>query len=493
MTPPPAWAVPLVVGVTGEQVRGSANREAVHAAFESIIGELRAEYPHTPLLVLSTEALERDDPALEAARAQQIAVAQERSLARVSHLSDILVVFADPAAPEDGAETSAVVALRETGRAEEHRRLLEPPEVATTYHVAVPRDGAVDAPLEIRRVYPHRFEGDPRSGADFAAALDRLDRFNADIAASAAPPAGVLPSERLFAAVDAAANSLQRRLFFWQRALYTIAFVAAAMQIVGGEIGPSGPYLEVVAVALTLLAYAIVRRSDYQNRYQDYRALGEGLRVQSAWTHAGVPDAVDTSYLRMQQSELLWIRGALRTVGLLQSEAVEDTQDGTALRTWVEGQRQYFRAASGAQNRRKMRFGRIVAILAPLNLGVGLLLLAAVALPPSWYGGWRAAVELHRPAVNYTAGVFAGLAALVVAIVTSYTRTRAFSENANRYQRMFLIFDEAYRLLEQTPPPDPLARRELARELGREALAEHAEWLLSQRERPVSIVYTSAA
>ncbi len=493
MTPAPACAVPLVVGVTGEQVHGPAIREAVHAAFEEIIGELRAEYPHTPLLVLSTESPARDDPALEAARSQQIPIAQERSLARVSHFSDILVVFEDPAAPADGAETSAVIALRETGRIGEHRRLLEPPEVATTYHVAIPTDAAAGAPLEIRRIYPHRFKDDPRSGADFAAALDRLDRFNADIAAIAVPASGSLLSERFFAAVDAAANGLQRRLFFWQRALYTIAFVAAAMQIAGGEIGPSGPYLKVVAVALTLLAYVIVRRSDYQNRYQDYRALGEGLRVQSAWTHAGVPDAVDSSYLRMQQSELLWIRGALRTVGLLQSVGADDAQDITALRQWVEEQRLYFHDASGAQNRKKIRFGRIVGILAPLNLGFGLLLLAAFALPPNWYGGWRASVELHRPAVDYAAGVFAGLAALVIAIVTSYTRTRAFSENANRYQRMFLIFEEAHRVLDQSPPPDPLARRELARELGREALAEHAEWLLSQRERPISIVYTSAA
>jgi hypothetical protein len=485
--------VPLVVGVTGGHHQSAEIRETVRAAFERILGELRAAYPHTPLLVLSTETPEGDDPTLEAARAQQISIAQERTLARVSHFSDILVVFSDPASPADRAEASAVVALRETGRSAEHRRLLEPPEVATTYHVAVRGDGATEVPLEVRRIYPHRFKDDRRSAADFDAALTRLDRFNADIAPIEVPAAGLLPSERLFTAVDTAANSLQRRLFFWQRALYTIAFVAAATQIAGGNIGPWGSYLKVIAVALTLLAYLVVRRSDYQNRYQDYRALGEGLRVQSAWTHAGVADSVDTSYLRMQQTELLWIRSALRTVGFLQSAGQDGTRNITAVRVWVEEQRRYFQNASAVQNRRKVRFGRIVNILAPLNLGAGLLLLAGLSLPPSWYGGWLSSIEFHRDAVKYAAGVFAGLAALVIAIVTSYMRTRAFSENANRYQRMFLIFDEAHRLLAESPEPDPAAQRELARELGREALAEHAEWLLSQRERPVSVVYTSAA
>ena len=491
MTPETRCAVPLVVGVTGGRHVGAQIRETIGAAFAGILGELRAAHPHTPLLVLSTEMPDAEVPPLEAARAQQIAIAQERTLARVSHFSDILVVFSDPASPAAHAETSEVVALRETGRAAEHRRLLEPPEVATTYHVAVPSDDATESPLEVRRIYPHRFQDDRRSAADFAAALARLDRFNADIAAIAVPAGGLLPSERLFRAVDAAANTLQRRLFFWQRALYTLAFVAAAAQIGGSVIGPWGSYLKVVAVVLTLGAYLVVRRSDYQNRYQDYRALGEGLRVQSAWTHAGVPDSVDTSYLRMQQTELLWIRCALRTAGFLQSAVRDDPLDIAAVRLWVEDQRRYFQNASVVQNLRKVRFGRIINILAPVNLGAGLLLLAGLSLPPSWYAGWFS-LQPHRDDLKNAAGVFAGLAALVIAILASYMRTRAFSENANRYQRMFLIFDEAARLLAASPEPDPATERELARELGREALAEHAEWLLSQRERPVSVVYTSA-
>jgi len=59
-------------------------------------------------------------------------------------------------------------------------------------------------------------------------------------------------------------------------------------------------------------------------------------------------------------------------------------------------------------------------------------------------------------------------------------------------ERMYLMFDEASLWLSGEAGRPLVEVRELAAELGREALAEHAEWLLAQRERPIRVVHVGA-
>jgi hypothetical protein len=127
----------------------------------------------------------------------------------------------------------------------------------------------------------------------------------------------------------------------------------------------------------------------------------------------------------------------------------------------------------------------------PVNVVAGAAFLIGLIGPKSW--SIRVPMPFGRFGdLEYSLGVLAGLAALTIALLISYVRARAFSEHANRYQRMYLLFDQAYRLLQGPPELDEATQREVARQLGREALAEHAEWLLTQRERPISVVYTGA-
>jgi hypothetical protein len=48
------------------------------------------------------------------------------------------------------------------------------------------------------------------------------------------------------------------------------------------------------------------------DKYQDYRALAEGMRVQFYWRLAGLKLSVADHYLRKQRSELDWICSAIR-------------------------------------------------------------------------------------------------------------------------------------------------------------------------------------
>ncbi len=106
-------------------------------------------------------------------------------------------------------------------------------------------------------------------------------------------------------------------------------------------------YLGCWALGLGLWWFC-VRRTDYQNRRQDYRALAEALRVQFYWRVAGLPDAAEDHYLRKQRSELEWIRYALRTWNALGTDGPEADATGVpagigfVARFWVRGQHDYF-------------------------------------------------------------------------------------------------------------------------------------------------------
>jgi len=70
-------------------------------------------------------------------------------------------------------------------------------------------------------------------------------------------------------------------------------------------------------VAAPILGFSvyhfIVERGEWQNRFQDYRALAEGMRVQIFWASSALPSAVSDHYLRLQRDETRL--GAIRVAG----------------------------------------------------------------------------------------------------------------------------------------------------------------------------------
>ncbi len=74
-----------------------------------------------------------------------------------------------------------------------------------------------------------------------------------------------------------------------------------------------------VFLALVVLAVIVavwVKGVGLQDRFQDYRALAEGLRVEFYWRLARVRESVYDHYLARQEGELDWIRNAMRAARL---------------------------------------------------------------------------------------------------------------------------------------------------------------------------------
>jgi hypothetical protein len=520
-------SVPLVVGVTGHRDLLAEDAERLGACLEGLLGEIAAQVQHTPLVLLSALAAGADILAAEVALRRGIAVVAllpmpvaayradfdddvgrrfdavlercalvqvvgraphdlgEReacyavSDAYLARHSNYLIALWDGVEGAKAAGTAAVVRMRLHGSPTNTSALLEPLDTGSVYRIVTRRRSkpSVDGPFRIERLYPdeERAEGD--AGAAERAASERLDVLNGDLASGGIAPGEDGSEAVVLRAVDAAANSLQRRSVAVERALYILAFVAASAQVVlKDDTWSTFVKIALLAVALVVLLYA--RRARVDSRYEDYRALAEGLRVADAWRGAGLKASVDRYYLRMQAGELQWIRRALRSVALLEtSGAVADPKP--ALARWIAGQETYYGRAAARERTRQSRCDALAFVLTSLNLFASIVVAALLVVP---FPPVRAFVATQREVMHGILPLFIAWAALSAGLLWSYANERRFGESARRYARMHLLFARARRQLERTADPE-----ELALELGRESLAEHADWLLTRRARPVSV------
>ncbi len=237
-----------------------------------------------------------------------------------------------------------------------------------------------------------------------------------------------------------------------------------------------------IYLAIWLVAYVVwwwAHRQDCQDKFQDYRALAEALRVQFAWDLAGLDNAVEDSYLRKQRGELEWIRYALRTWKWQQGDPAGAPGQQVPLkhlqlirRVWIGGQRDWFRPKHRDQHSNAECFPRWGRRVFLLSLAVALIL---------------AVCEIHGD------GEFADyfLAAIGILTVTAATaiawgEKMAYAEHANQYRTMHTLFAIAAWRFDR-PGATDAERVQILRELGKEALAENGDWLLMHRERRLEL------
>jgi hypothetical protein len=543
-------AVSLIVGVTGHRDVVPSDEEALRAAFARILDDIRRDAPSTPLALLCGMAGGADTIAAEVALARGVPVIaclpapidgyeldfppDERTALRARlgrcaavvtlpssadadagyravgnyllTFSHVLVAFWDGVASERPGGTSDVVRGRLEGtQTTQLRAPFEPPapDVGPVVQIVTPRAGAGRSPDSLATImhFPPRRRGDDRSRSDFEEALRQFDAYNCELAlqrrrAPADPSLAALQTW-----TDAAANRLQRISLRYLNLLYFLGLCVAVVSVLADAV------TRFVTILATYFAYAAHRNSSAQARYQDYRAVSEALRVQQAWNDAALGESlVDSAYLRMQQSELMWIRMALRSVTLIfcrlggspRSENVAD------YRRWVDGQIAFFAKAArrnDAINRSLHRSGLIATIAGALAGGALLALanLGKIAAPGSpgplrALAGGLASSAAGAYAAGHQAGLVSWGTALLTlggvyyALIATYSQNRAFEMNAKRYQRMHFLFDDARQRLDEIGAGAPGSRRHVVFELGREALVEQADWLLTRRDQPLSLI-----
>ncbi|MBC7990962.1 MAG: hypothetical protein H7Y19_15470 [Luteimonas sp.] len=336
------------------------------------------------------------------------------------------------------------------------------------------------------------------ASAELPGAFDLMFRrhaqFNADtrrhaeaIALQAATASDVVPGpiERVFDSADWLARMYQRRVTRVLRITYVLAalmgfafftytHIATQNLVIYGFLG-----LFLAGMAVMLVA----RRGDWQRKYLDYRALAEGLRVQSYWRRAGIVDIntpvfAHDNFLQKQDVALGWIRNVMRGASLdgllLPMPSNIEAQVDAVIEDWIgasdgRGQLGYYAATAKRKTRTHVR-AELLGLFC-IGLGVGISALLAI-----FAGQFDAELKHHLVSVL-------GILSVAAAVHEAYAYKKADKELIKQYRFMQRIFGAARRrLASATSVKD---KQRILRALGEAALTEHAEWTLMHRERPL--------
>jgi hypothetical protein len=369
------------------------------------------------------------------------------------------------------------------------RKELDLTVVGPVKHVATARgngakvsrnDGAA-----ARTIYPRVITG---AGAEaFEKAKDDIDRFNRD----AVRAREGISTRTVREEAAAVANKYRLRTTFALGSIFVMVFLSVIGFNIYSDL-PSHPlwllsvYLYCVVCAFA--AYYVSRREEWQNRYQDCRALAEVLRVAHYWAMAGIADPVAEIFTENHRAEIDWLSVAIRAVTepLVAEHAAPGTEEAVVnlrrvYEEWLAHEYRYFTAFAGRRERRRYEISaRVVSVAVILSI---LLTVAMGFFPP------------HGLSNNlwHTLLFAAAVLAIVAGLLNSYSDKRGWAEHARRYEVMAVLFGRARErvaeFLEHGEPDEAAIRRvrEILRNLGEEAIREGAAWLDLHRSRPINV------
>ena len=399
---------------------------------------------------------------------------------------------------------------------------IDTPESGPVYHLVTPRVSNPDtegAPFTRRKLFP---KGYAREAERFAHIRRRLDTFNRDVNDRATflawqvqksehylfpesetkelPPLLQSLRER-FATADSLAIYFQRLTQRTLSQLFVLVMLVAISFELYAHFFPARHWILVVYLVLLAGAYfwfnRRAKRQDYQNKYQDYRALAEGTRVQFFWQLAGLKLSAADHYLRRQRSELDWICSAIRvwnipgeiespaSVNPVATEHVRCLE--LVLRYWVKDQSRFFVKAAKRDHDKLERYEPYVKVLLRIGIVVTVVVALALVIPHPWRHEAYELIEEHHGLHGLLLSLIS-LPAIGAALLHGYIEKRALSEHTKQYSRMGMIFSNAQERLSQLIKEGQYTQAEnLIEELGKEALEENGDWVLLHRERPLEV------
>jgi hypothetical protein len=296
-------------------------------------------------------------------------------------------------------------------------------------------------------------------------------------------PAGVRDIDHIYRTADWLAIHFQKRFLMLLRSTHVLALLMGMMYIAYSDVYAAKTFI-IAFVGFFLVAAAIQKfgaKHAWHRKYLDYRTLAEGLRVQFYWAMAGVrSDSVSKfahdNFLKMQDSDLGWIRNVMRVAGLECDVSPNLDKPGLyfAISEWIgdetSGQLGYYRRKATekiARNKRTERFAGIV------------LWVSVSAFALFVFASDELAHSVRGPVV-----ILMGVLLLSIGIRQSYGHSIADFELIKQYEFMFRTFSKAYRRIKQSDNDEE--RRRILRLVGDVALDEHAEWILMHRERSIN-------
>ena len=267
------------------------------------------------------------------------------------------------------------------------------------------------------------------------------------------------------------------------RAIHVLAVLMGLSFLLYSDLGAPDWMLWVFLLffVVGVLVATAAHQRDWHRKYIDYRALAEGLRVQSYWRRAGLsligdPEFAHDNFMQKQDVELGWIRNVMRQVGLIPlpeiidaAQAVEDVVEDWVGHPGCSGQLGYYERKAELCERHHLRTQSLGK--ACLWVGIGISLFLAL---------FHGALQANTRNLLVTT---MGTLSVIAAVREAYAYRKADKELVKQYRFMRRIYRNARTALDAAG--SVRERREILRALGDAALAEHAEWALMHRDRPI--------
>ncbi len=282
----------------------------------------------------------------------------------------------------------------------------------------------------------------------------------------------------LYSGADVLSQYYQKKtsgLINWIYALFLVAV------LLYGLINMSS-YLVLFYIGLIPAIALLVKKSlkdRVEDRFLDYRALAEGLRVQVFWTLCGINENVSSHYLSKYEGLLTWIRKAVRSIEImtLRTDSGDGRRDKSALvditkRLWIDSQLDYFRSKRRPIFMRSRQFGNVVFLSFVFTL-----------LTDVVYGAYVLIAGVDNGKAINDFQILLGVIAAVGVAAQAYKNKKAYDELERRYSLAQQIYAAAKRELEIGKVP----AEKILVAVGREALLENSDWLWTHRNVPIEL------
>lgn len=253
------------------------------------------------------------------------------------------------------------------------------------------------------------------------------------------------------------------------------------------EILPFAPYILFLSPIFFLLCVIISRhvsKSRLEERYYDYRALAECLRVQFYWKSVSINENAHSSYSKKNEYELGWIVAAAKNISmdinyeLALGNGPKPDYDSVK-EHWMSNQFHYFEKKDNANKKNIGKHKKVMYTLFGASLVFVLLLIMERLVFINYYNGeYLMHLFLFLIDVSLAGG----------AIISGYLDKSQLESELKQYSRMIMIFREGIKeYCDVCKEGDEEYIKKTIIELGKDALAESADWVLFNKMNNIDI------
>jgi hypothetical protein len=505
-------SIPLLIGIIGHRELPDEYRGVLEAELSQALDNVRSQMPNTPIVLVSSLAegadrfgalvglergmelivplpFERDvfqsdfpnnaeefENLLKRAQCSFVATESEYSgyegasrwIARHCQIT-IAIWDGEQEAPARGGTAHTVRLRHQVGEAG-HTLATVADYLGPVLHLHCPRISGV-ARLKPQWVWPADSDDQTSSLGQLLSPLDEFNREASKVRKQSVQKSltqlpghfsSISRLKQAFGLADSLANTHQLRFRLALNASLGLAVIGYIVQQAWAT--TSGRVAASLFLSAGVLVIYCSTRARNLDRYLEYRALAEVLRVAFFWRLAGVSTTPADRFLNQHWGSLRWVRSAVNALWIPDSSVVPDLE--LVKDRWVDDQQTYFERQSVANGiaARRSRW------LTNTCFGVGVMLSWLGAFKPEWGGA---------------SALGSGILLMIVGAISHFAHTRGWEEDASRYRAMAEPFSWCQQIWRHD---DEKTRLILVQELGGECVAELSNWLLTHSNRPVGLM-----